>query len=909
MQHEQKSLYKVKMADDTEVDIMVVEPVALAVEPNDENMNLGEDGRVFFVADDAVIMAFPASVAALAAHPERTISPLLNDMVKVPYTCTSLLSGWLSTDDQCTRRVQQCQEMPDQAFFSDPRTERMPIHEACLRNSCIHVIRALLTANEFSASRRDKHGNTPLHLLFISHSPMRRSPEEMDAIVEALLERNPDVVAEATNAEGNTPLHVACSAEPNYVSPAVLKRMLAANPACASVQNILGRMPLHVYCKQPSTRTSIEIAQILLEAHSGAGHRVDVAGRTPLHHAALQSNTELCYFLVQHAERAASIRSGPFQETPLHLLCQQKLQEQHVPALRALLEAAPETITLANSKMASPLHEVCKHKTPSLQVIRLLIEKDPGVTSMTDAEGYTALHYACEYQVDTPVVECLLTAHRGAASAVSRKQDTALHIACSANSSSETVKLLIEANPEALTIRNDYGFTPLHCCCRAYLPRAPIVQAIVEANPECVTMRTNGGETALHLACSSGAYVGVLRLLADSPSVKMVKLARDKAMANKIGNSPLHEACFRAGHDRIETLAKSNPEWIMSRNNAGFTPLQVLCKAGRLDERVVTTFARIRGPEVFSVVDETGHTPLHSASRHGTDIAAIQSLIRAYPEALHLKTVYGDTPLHLSIVRKANHQVVRLIAESESSMEKRGAPLLEQNGSGQTPIGLAIESFQSTCQGSSGCCVRSDPSHVDQARAFDVLAMLVRLIFYGITSEETNLVRACVSLHRRDVRLDPAFIRRAISLHPEELRAADEAGNLPLHIEAGIPVEKMTLLDSSITGCCGGKCHKRSGLLEVLLEAYPEALTVRNVNDEFPLGLMIRNGRTWSHAFALALRTFPPALHWYHGGVNENLLPLIIVNVSKHCGKDTLFQLLNTRPTIAARRPDNNGGS
>lgn len=115
----------------------------------------------------------------------------------------------------------------------------------------------------------------------------------------------------------------------------------------------------------------------------------------------------------------------------------------------------------------------------------------------------------------------------------------------------------------------------------------------------------------------------------------------------------------------------------------------------------------------------------------------------------------------------------------------------------------------------------------------------------------------------------------------------------------------MTILDSCIPGCCGGKCHKRTGILEMLIESHPEALCVRNAAGEFPLGMMIRSGRTWSHAFALALRSFPPALHWYHGGVNDNLLPLIIDNVSKHCGKETLYQLINTRPSIAARRLSN----
>jgi hypothetical protein len=305
---------------------------------------------------------------------------------------------------------------------------------------------------------------------------------------------------------------------------------------------------------------------------------------------------------------------------------------------------------------------------------------------------------------------------------------------------------------------------------------------------------------------------------------------------------------------------------------------------------------------VFSVVDDTGHTLLHSASRDGTDFGAIQSLIQAYPEALHLKTVYGDTPLHLSILRRANFEVVRLIAEASS--ERRASPLLEQNASGQTPIGIAMEAFQAACQGRGGCCVEATPRQVGQDGVFNILAMLVKLLYYGSCASdgELNLVRACVCLHRQDVRLDPAFIRRAIARFPEEVQAVDADGNYPLHIEASIPVEKMILLNSSVIGCCGGKCHSRSGILEIILESHPAALCMRNSTDEFPLGLMIRNGRSWSKAFALALRTFPPALQWYHGGINHGLYAWILARVSKHCGPDTLFQMLKAQPTIVARR-------
>jgi hypothetical protein len=363
----------------------------------------------------------------------------------------------------------------------------------------------------------------------------------------------------------------------------------------------------------------------------------------------------------------------------------------------------------------------------------------------------------------------------------------------------------------------------------------------------------------------------------------------------------VHDACFRGSpFEHIETLAMANPEWISIRNNAGYTPLQILCKNGRIDERIVNTFASIGGPEIFAVVDSNGNTPLHSAMREDTDVESLKSLIRAFPDALHSKTIYGDSPLHLACFRRASHDVVRELAMAASSGQT--SLVLEPNLAGQTPIGIAMEEFRSVCRGGYNICSVSMEYRPDQMRVFQILATLVKILYYGPINcqrqdqKDLSLLRACVVLHRHDVRLDPAFIRRAIHMYPEEAQVVDEEGNYPLHIESSIPIEKMSLLDGR-GGCCLGRCHQRMGVLRTLLEIFPDATKVRNKDNYFPLGLMIRNGRMWGHTVAFALRTFPPALHWYKG-LDDRVLPNLLEKASKECGPDTLFALLSSRPDL-----------
>jgi len=180
----------------------------------------------------------------------------------------------------------------------------------------------------------------------------------------------------------------------------------------------------------------------------------------------------------------------------------------------------------------------------------------------------------------------------------------------------------------------------------------------------------------------------------------------------------------------------------------------------------------------------------------------------------------------------------------------------------------------------------------------------VRILHFGPSAandfdqqQDRSLLGACLALHRQsNVRLDPAFIRQVLHLRPEEARIPDSSGNLPLHIEAGIPVEKMSLLDVQNRRCLCGRCHRREGLLADLLLVYPEATSKANDDKQFPLSLMIQNGRQWDSTFALALQSFPQALYSVPA-FDDKLLPYLLQKLSTHSGNDTVYTFLRNLPS------------
>ena len=668
----------------------------------------------------------------------------------------------------------------------------------------------------------------------------------------------------------------------------VLQNLLQAYSTGASRLDSRSRLPLHVHCCRRIT--SPEVTRLLINAHCQGLRTLDQTDEcwAPLHYACAKPDAELVELLLKADPFAARLRSRT-GETPLHVLCRQRPFEAHLPAVQVLLEAAVEAPGWRNSKGSlTPLHILCRYRGASVPIARAIIAACPSAAGISDGDSYLPIHYACEVGVDPAIVRDLIDAFPYGSKAMTRKNDTALSLACAANTSVETVRMLLYANPSATSTANDYGFIPLHCVSRAYHPSPEITRMILEADPESVTVLTNGDETAIHLASSSArTSAAVLQLLTTTqenlPSNTKAAVQKKKVV-NATGNTPLHYACFRGvGAEQIEALTLSNPEWISVRNNAGYSPLHILCKSGRIGDSLIRLFSRIGGPGLFQTVDHLGNTPLHSAMREETNVEALVALIHAYPGALHVKTAYNDMPIHLACFRRLRHEVVREVAlatckgvdTNSTCLGRTISPLLTENTAGQTPISIAMEEFEKSFHGRS--CFRAKLNSTQQ-RAFSVLVVLTKLVHYGVThgmSRTQSLLDGCVSLHRRNIRLDPAFIRRAIGLVPEEARRMDSSCNYPFHVEASIPVEKMPLLSGPPCHCCSDSCHDRTGVLGALLDVFPEATKCRSASGDFPLGLMVQNGRPWDQTFSMVLSLHPQAFHWIQG-IDLRLVPRIV---------------------------------
>jgi ankyrin repeat protein len=556
--------------------------------------------------------------AWMEAEVAEVSSSFLMDLVREDLPCSAVLSG--SNIRGCSTIVQRISENPEEVGYRCRRTNRTPLHEAALRCSCRHVIHAMMEVGTHRALQLDSRMNTPLHLLFMGISTRHIENEDMRQILDVLLEPYPPIGTMA-NGIGNLPIHCALAAPESMLPPGVIDRLIRASPTSVGRLNSWGQTALHLHCQRRNA--SVQLAEYLLNLAPESIQLRDRSvahGFTPFHYAASNSSHALMALFARRDPLAAGIVSLNSGKTPLHVLCQQNpTTVEDAESIKRLLVASPNAATLTDQDASStPLHLVCRGtRAIHFPIVEALVCAAPEALLIQDVNGYLPLHHALENGADSDVVRCLLDVEKRAAFLQTRKHDTALSLACTANKSVEAVKILLEANPAATLQPNDYGFLPIHCSCRAYQAQCMIVRELLRACPQAALKLTNGGESAMHLASNnSSASVAIIDMLSktyqslreENGTEEMhASPLRDKVLTSTVGNTPrklfvrsyhrvwivfahhlektVHLACFRDfSRPHIESLAASNPSWISVRNNAGYSPLQILCKNGRIDE-------------------------------------------------------------------------------------------------------------------------------------------------------------------------------------------------------------------------------------------------------------------------------------------------------------------------------------
>jgi ankyrin repeat protein len=571
-----------------------------------------------------------------------------------------------------------------------------PLHVAVRHNSIDAA--SLLAPADGALFSRDAEGKTPLeNALFIA-----RDQGLENKIYPALLNQK---TATLRDPYGQTIIHYCVKEKDITALNYCIEKKLPLSQADSS-----GVTPLHLAFSDAKDERNIAMAAALIlggaaPARGAYGYFEDAVkarnpslrfddGQTPLHFAAIQGETGIVSYLLEHgAAIEAKDISG---STPLH----EAVRYGHVNVVLMLL-----------NRGANPNARDGLGKTPLLLIIPgavqdaiydILMWRGSQVNAK-DMYGDNVLHIAAMSGADIAVFSKLAAAGVDI-NERNKRGNTPLALAVEYKNT-QVIAFLVSRGGDIYAADAD-GKTPL---IKALDDGSEMLSHLMAR--EIITARDSGGNTALHVALLNATPESMRRLPASAKDSTLeeirllLDMGSDVNSRNKEGSSPLLIAVQKNFPAAAELLLARGAD-VFSTNAKNQSPLQsALSASGGPREWILT-------PAVIHAADGSGNTALHHAAEWGLSDAArlllekgldpnvknangetalfkavqandpaMIALLASAGAKIDTRDFMGNTPLHTSIRWDSSNAARSLVA--------LGADIDAKNIAGKTPLGDA----------------------------------------------------------------------------------------------------------------------------------------------------------------------------------------------------------------------------
>lgn len=373
------------------------------------------------------------------------------------------------------------------------REGRLPLHVFAAEQRTFRpaLLRLLLTLYGGATSVRDVDGSFPLHLAMASRQfdtstvLLQKHVGTVDATAThsfepllhtallcgaphhfllLLVERAPDC-AFMTNSAGDLPLSTALRMQVRLEG---LQIVLEAHPSALRVPRPNGELPLHYEARHGWRH---QVLRLLIDRYEEGLARTDGSGRLPLG-CAVENNrvSNASWHLLYEKYPPGLTQASWSGTTPLGIACR---WDYRYETAQWILAQRPALVRQTVDKHGNlPVHVAAAATSSSnaFDILRLLVQLDPGSLLMGNYEGSLPLH-----------------------SALSTKTNQA-------ELSLDKVRYLLERCPEAASRPDHCGQLPLHAACR-FRQRVDVVDLLIQSHPKALSMYDADGYLPFHHAC------------------------------------------------------------------------------------------------------------------------------------------------------------------------------------------------------------------------------------------------------------------------------------------------------------------------------------------------------------------------------------------------------------------------
>jgi ankyrin repeat protein len=214
-----------------------------------------------------------------------------------------------------------------------------------------------------------------------------------------------------------------------------------------------------------------------------------------------------------------------------------KIQFNNIAKVKELLDNEEINIDYAERSGVTPL--ICAVYTGSLEMVRLLIAKGANI-NLTDANGMTPLHYACEFSGSYPIARLLI--HHGANVNMKAQSRSPLLLTCYFNN--ELTKLLLEESNANIDATDAFGNTPLIMASYSTYnfdskKRLSLIALLLSHNAR-IDCKNNKNQTARSIALEKG-YTEMVKAIDDEVQRREYNVILHQRLINYFKTPPSPE--------------------------------------------------------------------------------------------------------------------------------------------------------------------------------------------------------------------------------------------------------------------------------------------------------------------------------------------------------------------------------
>jgi ankyrin repeat protein len=238
----------------------------------------------------------------------------------------------------------------------------------------------------------------------------------------------------------------------------------------------------------------------------------------------------------------------------------------------------------------------------------------------------------------------------------------------------------------------------------------------------------------------------------------------------------------------------------------------------------VIRFVVKRHPRVLEAKNERGWRPLHMAIAYHVSFDVVQFLVEANPDTVAMTTASGLTALHVALIQNSPLNVIRLLVDAWPAT----LMMVRDDESKATPLHVA--------------CMNS--ANLEVIRL--LLTPFPEALIPRDSDDDTPLHCAC---DREDISI--GVLQYLIAAWPNALLLLNSDGLCPLHVALGreapadvirllldeCPSTVMMVIEQSKATPLHVACDNTAPLevIRLLVQRFPEALKMRDSDDETPL--------------------------------------------------------------------------